>query len=259
MERKMKRINQMAKIIKERNGTTVKELSKDLAVSEMTVRRDLEQLKAANIITLVHGAAIYKKDAETNALVNNYQVVLEKAVSNPEKESIGKAAARLLAPEDTVFIDIGTTTEQLARHIPQNLPITVLCFTVNVLLEIYKKNVENLIMGGGYYHSNTQLFESNETLNLIRNTRAKKYFVSAAGISRELGLTCANQHEIGIKQACIESSQQRILLADSKKFGQSKPAYFAPLEKINTVITDTGINREWVNVLEDMGINVLLA
>ena len=183
-------------------------------------------------------------------------MILEKAVNNPEKERIGRAAARMLNHGDTIIIDIGTTTEHLARHIPQDYPIAVLCLTINILFEVYKKNVENLIMGGGYYHANTQLFESGETVNLVRQTRASKYFMSAAGVSREMGLTCINQYEVSIKQACIDSSLQKILLADSQKFSQVRPAYFAPLEKIDMVITDSGISPEWVKIMEDMGITI---
>jgi DeoR family deoxyribose operon repressor len=256
MQRKFERISQITRIIQDRNGSTIRELSRELAVSENTIRRDLHNLEHSNIISLVHGAAIYKGSGIPNREVPEYQLLLEKAVSNTEKERIGKAAVRLVSPGDTIIIDVGTTTEYLAKYIPQNCSITVLCFTSNVLFEIYKKNVDNLIIGGGYYHANTQLFESQESLSIIRKIRANKYFMSAAGVSKELGVTCANQYEIGVKQASIESSYQKILLADSKKFGQIKPAYFTSLEVIDMVITDTGINPEWVKIMENIGITV---
>ena len=256
MQRKIERTNKIAKILRERNGTSIKELSRELEVSEMTIRRDLEQLHQANIVSLVHGAAIYKGETQSNGQSGNYHLILEKAVNNPEKERIGKAAAQLIKPGDTIIIDIGTTTEHLARFIPQNSPITVLCFTINILFEVYKKNVQKLMMGGGYYHVDTQLFESQDTINFIRQTRASKYFMSAAGVSGELGLTCMNQYEVGIKQTCIDSSLQKILLADSKKFGQIRPAYFTTFEKIDMVITDSGISQEWCKIMNNMGITL---
>jgi DeoR family deoxyribose operon repressor len=255
MPNRVERIDKIAKILQKRNGASIKALSQELEVSEMTIRRDLEQLQLANIVSLVHGAAIYQN--EPGGQERDYHLILEKAVSSPEKERIGKAAAQLVSPGDIIIIDIGTTTEHLARHIPQNCSITVLCYTINVLFEIYKKNVEDLIMSGGYYHANTQLFESPETVNLIRQTRATKFFMSAAGVSRELGLTCVNQYETGVKRACIDSSLQKILLVDSKKFGQVRPAYFAPLDAVDMVITDKGISQEWIAVLEEMNIKVL--
>jgi len=256
MSNKFERTGRIVRLLRERNGASIKELSQELAVSEMTIRRDLNHLQQSNIISLVHGAAIYKSSSQPAGKEFDYQLILEKSVNNPEKERIGKAAAQLVKQGDTIIIDIGTTTEHLARYIPQNSSITVLCFTINVLFEVYKKNVQSLIMGGGYYHADTQLFESPDSVNFIRQTRANKFFMSAAGVSNELGLTCINQYEVGIKQACIGSSLQKILLADSKKFGQIRPAFFTTLEKIDWVITDKGISPEWIKIMEDMGITM---
>lgn len=256
MKRKLERTSKIVNILRVRNGASIRDIARELAVSEMTIRRDLEQLQYANIISLVHGAAIFKGIPQSDGKQFDYQLVLEKSINNPEKERIGKAASKLIEPGDTVIIDIGTTTEHLARHIPNEFSVTVVCFTINILFEMYKKNIKNLIMGGGYYHADTQLFESLESLNLIRQTRANKFFMSAAGISNELGLTCINQYEVGIKQASIDSSLRRILLADSKKFGQIRPAYFSPLEKIDMIITDKGISQDWIKIFEDRGIEV---
>jgi DeoR family deoxyribose operon repressor len=258
MLKRIERSNQIATLLRQRNGTTIRELSRELGVSEMTIRRDLEELRQANIVSLVHGAAIYKGDASLSARMSDYHLLLEKAVNNPEKERIGKAAANEVKPGDTIIIDIGTTTEHLAKNIPQNLPVTVLCFTINALFEVYQKNVQHLIMGGGYYHPDTQLFESTDSINFIRQTRASKFFMSAAGVSGELGLTCINQYEVGVKQACIDSSLKKILLADSKKFGVIRSAFFTTLNKIDMIITDDGISAEWVKIIEDLGIVLLV-
>jgi DeoR family deoxyribose operon repressor len=256
MHNKIERINRVISILWERNGASIKELARELEVSEMTIRRDLEQLRLDNIVSLVHGAAIYKAGQILNSRNRGYHLALEKGVNNPEKEKIGKAAARRVLPGDTIIIDIGTTTEQLVRHLPQDMAITALCVTMNSLMEIYKKNVENLIFGGGFFHTNTQLFESVETIDLIRRTRANKLFLSAAGISRELGLTTVNPYEVNVKHACIASSQLKILLANSKKFDQVRPAFFAPLDIVDIIITDDGISTDWVKVFSDMGIEV---
>ncbi|MDR1899993.1 MAG: DeoR/GlpR family DNA-binding transcription regulator [Treponema sp.] len=255
MAQKAERSGRIVEILRERNGASIRELAAETGVSEMTIRRDLERLRLDNIVSLVHGAAIYRSNMN-GGQDRDYYLTLEKGINIAEKDRIGRAAAVLVAPGDTVIIDIGTTTELMAKHLPQNFPVTVVCFTMNALMNIYQKGVDTLIMGGGYYHANTQLFESAETINLIHRIRATKLFLSAAGVSRELGLTCANQYEVDVKQACIGSSLRKILLADSKKFDQIRPAWFAPLDKMDTVITDSGISGEWVQVMEQMGIQV---
>jgi DeoR family deoxyribose operon repressor len=246
MYNKPGRISQMIDVLRERNGASIRDLAQEFMVSEMTIRRDLERLRQDNVISLVHGAAIYK----------SYNLDLEEGVNISEKERIGKAAAKRIQPDDTVIIDIGTTTEQLVRHIPQNFSINALCFTMNSLVEIHKKNIKSLIIGGGSFHPDTQLFESPETIELIRRTRATKFFVSTAGINRKQELTTVNFYEVGVKQTCIQHADQKFLLADSTKFDKVKPAYFAHLSDINVVITDDGIQEEWVHILEDMGIEV---
>lgn len=256
MQPKIERLKQVVSILRERNGAAIKDLAGNLGVSEMTIRRDLERLRLDNVISLVHGAAIYKSGSSPNGPDADYHVAIEEAVSNPEKERIGKAAARMVSPGDTIIIDIGTTTEMLAKHLLQNCPITVLCFTMNVLADLHRKNVDTLILGGGYYHASTQLFESAEAVSLVRRIRATKLFLSAAGVNRDMGLTTVNQYEVHIKQACIESSLKKILLVDSKKFDQVRPAYVAPLNAVDVVITDTGISPAWIRVLEEMGITV---
>jgi DeoR family deoxyribose operon repressor len=258
MLHKTERTGRLINILQERNGASIKELALELEVSEMTIRRDLEQLGLNNIVSLVHGAAIFKS-AQGGKVLEDYYLLLEKTVNYQEKERIGQEAAKMIVPGDTIIIDIGTTAEFLAKHIPPEYPITVLCFTMNTLLEVNKKKVETLIMGGGYYHANLQFFESAETISLIQRTRATKLFLSAAGVSRELGLTCVKQYEVPVKQACIASSMEKILLADSQKFDHVRPAYFASLDSINTVITDSGIDPEWVRFLENKNIRVVVA
>jgi DeoR family deoxyribose operon repressor len=258
MARKVERSGRIVEILRDRNAASIKELAAETGVSEMTIRRDLEQLRFDNIISLVHGAAIYKANRIAGQ-DRDYHLTLEKGVNISEKDRIGKAAAAMIVPGDTVIIDIGTTTEFVTKHLPQNSAITVLCFTMNALMRTYNKGIDTLIMGGGYYHANTQLFVSTETINLIRRIRATKLFLSAAGVSKDLGLTCANQYEVDVKQACIESSLQKILLVDSKKFDQIRPAYFAPLNKMDMVITDSGVKTEWVQIMEQMGIRVITA
>lgn len=252
MKKRDIRINHMISILRNLNGASVKDLSKMLDVSEMTVRRDLNTLQANNIISWVHGAAIINPEQKQDEQV--YHVLHEKGIMGQQKDRIGRAAARMIAPNDVVIIDIGTTAEKLARYIPMNFPITVLCFTMNVLVEVHKKNVGELVFGGGYYHYNTQLFESPDSINLISKMRANKYFMTAAGVNEQLGITCINQHELPTKTACMESSLEKILMVDSGKFGLVKPAYFANLGQIDTVITDSGISQQWRDILQERGI-----
>lgn len=258
MDKKTNRILEITQILQQRNGASVKELAAGLDVSEMTIRRDLELLSQAGVVSLVHGAAIYNSESDLSALQQHYLVPQERAVHTSEKDRIGKAAAALVNPRDTIILDIGTTTEKVARYIPLRSEIAVLCFTVNTMVEVQKREVDKLLFGGGVFHPGTQLFESPETVALIRRTRANKLFLSAAGISDEFGLTCVNQYEVAIKQASIDSSLEKILLATSFKFGRIRSSHFADFDQLDVIITDNGLSEEWREIIQKKNIKLIL-
>lgn len=259
MNKKLQRTNKIINILKEKNGATVKELALTLGVSEMTIRRDLEVLKSNNIINNVYGAAIYNPSNSIEKLESFYNIENELIKNENEKIKIGKLAASLINEDDIIIIDTGTTTEKLAEFIDNNKNISVLIYNTNILMALSKKKNIQLIFSGGYFHPNTMMFESPEGISLIEKTRATKVFVSAAGVHENLGITCSNNYEVLTKQAIIKSSLEKILLVDSQKFGVVKSSYFADLNDFNTIITDSGINEEWKNKINALGIKLIIA
>ena len=111
-------------------------------------------------------------------------------------------------------------------------------------------------MPGGYYHEEDQTFSSPQAVEFIRCHRANKAFISASGIHQSLGMTCINANSVDNKQAMLESSAFRVLLADSSKFGVVKANHFAELSQIDMVITDNGIPGSWKNYLGEQGIDL---
>lgn len=255
----MQRANKIIDILKERNGATVKELASILNVSEMTIRRDLEVLKSNNIVNNVYGATIYNPSNNIEKLESFYDIENEVVKQENQKLKIGKAAVSLINEDDIVIIDTGTTTEKLAASISSDIKMSALIFNTNILNELVKKKNINLIFSGGYFHPNTQMFESPEGISLIKKTRATKVFVSAAGVHENLGVTCSNNYEVLTKQAIINSSLEKILLVDSSKFGVVKSAYFADLDDFDTIITDDGISNEWKEIIHTKGIKLIIA
>lgn len=251
---RQRRLGAIIEKLKRQNGASIKQLAAELDVSEMTIHRDLATLRANDIVKLVHGAAIYNPDAVKADNDTEYHILREQGVLDDEKQRVGKQAARRIEPGDIVIIDIGSTTVHVARALPQSADVTVVCFTVNVLTEALKKNTAHLIFGGGDYHPNTQMFECEEMLQMIAGLRANKYFVSAAGVDENLGLTCANKYEAATKGACMRASQSKILVVDSSKFGVVKPAYFGELTDIDLIITDKGLSGAWRKIIESRGI-----
>ncbi len=263
MNKKIRRMNQLVNILKESRQYTVKELASRLDISEMTVRRDLAELREAGLMDqlIVQGQEA-GGGGETRELPDDaereYDLGDAQILQNAEKDRIGAFAAGLIEPGDIIIIDTGSTTDKLVRYVPGQQNITVLCYNFNVLSQLQKKSGVNLIFAGGYFHPKDQMFESDEGLALIRNIRAHKLFISASGVHEKLGMTCGHDYEVRTKRAVLQSALTKILLADSTKFGKVRSAYFAQLSEIDVIVTDQGLSPEWRGLIDQMGIKLHL-
>lgn len=254
MRKRKFRITTIADMLKENPALTVADLSGQLKVSEMTIRRDLRQLGEANHAPARNSALrlvgrLPEEDGE-------YSIPTEGTKQYHEKDRIGRFAATLIEPGDVLIVDTGTTTERFAKYFPENENITVLCYNFNIMAELHRKKGIQLLLSGGYYHPSTQTFECDKGIEFIRGIRAKKFFMAASGVHETLGLTCARNYEIATKQAAIASSQTRILLVDSTKFGNVRAAYFAQLADVDVIITDSGLGEEWRERIREAGIRL---
>ncbi|QHQ60654.1 DeoR family transcriptional regulator [Anaerocolumna sedimenticola] len=258
MGKKADRMNRLIDIIKSKNGASVKELASLLGVSEMTIRRDLIVLEQNNIVNNVYGAAIYNPAYKQEQPDSSYELSNAKNTQDLEKSKIGAFAASMIKPGDIVVIDTGSTTEMLAENIDDTLEATILCYNANILNSLRLKENLSLIFSGGRYHPKTQMVESAEGIELIQSMRFTKAFISAAGIHHNLGVTCVYHYEIPPKKAIMQSSLEKILILDSTKFDQVKPAYFANLEDFDVIITDSSIPEEWKKEIENLKIQLYM-
>jgi len=255
---KNNRVNYLLNRLSIDGFSSIKELSKKLEVSEMTVRRDLRELSKSNIVTLIPGGAILKKNPPIDKDEEKYLIQAAESLMLEEKIKISRKAASLIEPNDVIVIDTGSTTENLPKFIPENMPLTVICYALNILFNVYENKNWKLIFPGGYFHGDTLMLESPEGIEMIKRIRANKAFISAAGVSEKLGVTCATAYEKETKRAVIESSDKKILLVDSTKFGKIKISHFADLTDFDIVITDSGISKEFVNIIKNIGIKLYI-
>ena len=254
-ERK-KRIKNIVNLIQQKNEISVKEISDMMHVSEMTVRRDLDILEQQGTINRTHGGAVL---LDPNSSGKYPYILGEQITRNTrEKNLIGIKAASMVHPNETIFLDSGTTTPFIAKNLPSELPITVLCYTFTNALEFYPRNNANLILLGGLFHRDLNIFHSYDNYGLIRNTRADKAFISTGGFDPEMGLTTFFDYEAAIKREMIRSARHIILVTDSTKFGKISVAHFAELDVVDTIITDDGLSDEYRKILVDRGIELII-
>ncbi|MCK5156188.1 MAG: DeoR/GlpR transcriptional regulator [Spirochaetales bacterium] len=257
--KKSKRLKYILKLLKINNISNVQELSQKLEVSHMTVRRDLEELAEQNKVRILHGSIILHPVMNSHSTEKPYSIITEESVHIEEKRRIGIMAASCVEPGDTIIIDYGSTAEYFAKNIPTDIPLTILSYSLNIVSDIaYKENC-TLIFTGGLFHKNTLSFESPEGLEMIKNFRANKAFVTASGIDYKFGATCSNFYERPTKKALMQSSMKKILLVDSSKFGLIRSDYFADLNEFDEIITDKGIPDEYRKIIHSLGIILRIA
>ncbi len=255
MDKKQKRQNEIVDLVNLRGRIPIKELSEICKVSELTIRRDVRELERQGGLQNIRGIVFANTMKKENIIYNLNDASAE---NYNAKDKIGLYAAEMIRDGDIVIIDNGTTTERLAAHFPEDINATVLCYNINVLNHLYRKPNISLVFGGGYFHPQTLMFESRESLELIRRTRARKVFVSAAGIHDSLGATCTSTYEVESKREILKASMEKILLVDSSKFGQVYENFICEITVFDLIITDKALSDDWVKIIEDAGVKCVL-
>ncbi len=256
---KSERLDAIMQMLEADRALSIQDLARQLDVSQMTVRRDLASLADEDKVKVLYGSVMLHPSNAARGSDSYYSLIVAGAEHTDEKRRIGLAAASLIEPEDSLIIDCGSTTEYLAKHLPEGMGYTVLSYSLNIVAESVRRKECKSIFSGGVFHGNTLMFESTEGLEAIRNFRATKAFISASGINSRFGITCSNSYERETKKAVIASSMRKILVADSSKFDVVRSVYFAELSEFDEVITDPGIPKEYVEIIEGLGIKLRIA
>jgi DeoR family deoxyribose operon repressor len=226
----------------------------------MTIRRDLEVLGEHNSVHSYHGGVICNKNfLEQETTPNDYFLQRQTLLHKEEKTLIAEKAKGLLLPQETIMLDSGTTIYYLARELPENQNLTVISWSLNVIEELVYKPQNNILVQGGIYHPETQMFENNHGMDIIKNSRASKVFISAGGFHTSLGITCPFHYEVETKRAAIKYSMTSILLIDSSKFGKVCSAHMAEVHDFKIIITDSGILPEYREFILTSGIELVIA
>lgn len=149
-------------------------------------------------------------------------------------------------------------SDHMLKHLNLDFPITVVGYTLNTMVACQNRSNISLICGGGFYHRNTELFDSPEGVALISRLNINKCFMAAAGVTSKGNLSCIEPYEFMYKKAAINSSSTRILLVDSSKFGKMRPCMFSNLSDFDMVITDSDIGGNWISLFEQSNLKYII-
>ncbi|HEY0415770.1 MAG TPA: DeoR/GlpR family DNA-binding transcription regulator [Gaiellaceae bacterium] len=219
----------------------VSELTRLLAVSEMTVRRDLDALAAAGILEKVHGGATLRGTLaadEPGFDVKSEQQLLE-------KEAIARQAARLVEPGQSIGLTAGTTTWRLAHHLTSVPELTVVTNSIQVANVFHlepQPGVTVILVGG--VRTPSDALVGPVAVATIRSLHLDVLFMGVHGATEDAGLTTPNMLEAETDRALVDAAARRVVVADHTKWGIRGLSSIARLEDVHVFVTDEGIGDD---------------
>jgi len=232
------RIARLVAMISTSGPIHLRDAGKALGVSEMTVRRDLA---AGDTLVCLGG---YVAIAGVPLAGAGYALDREEKAHMAGKRAAAEAAARRVQSGETIFIDCGTTMPFLAAALPHDVPLTVVCYALNIAAIVCRRPETRVIMLGGIYYESSASFWSRESEGVLARLGINRAFISAGGIHRERGVSCSSFHEVPLKQVAMARAEENCLIADATKFDQIKPACFAEIPAFDRIVTDGSIAPE---------------
>ncbi|HTW80958.1 MAG TPA: DeoR/GlpR family DNA-binding transcription regulator [Terracidiphilus sp.] len=243
--------------LQQAGSVVVEDLAERFKVSVVTIRRDLDQLEQRGLLRRTHGGAVsieplfyepFKKD-------RSFLEQMERQAN--EKRRIGRAAAALISPGETIAITPGTTTAEVIRGLPLNSRITVVTNTANIAMELSKRKDVNVFVTGGHLHGEWFSLVGPTAIRSLENMIIHTMFVGADGIDAEWGLSCFSSDEAELNAAMVRHARRHIAVVDHTKLGVVADWRICEAGKLKKLITDTGATDEMVAPFRNLGIEVM--
>lgn len=241
-------------LLNSQGSITVADLVTRCSVSEMTVRRDLDALEGKGLLRRVHGGAV-------SARGRSYEPpYVRRSIENwAEKERIGQVAAGLINNGDSITLDVGTTTLEVARHLAGEQDLTIITPSFHIVNLLAEQPGIRLILTGGILRPGELSLVGDLAERAFQDFFVDKLFLGIGGIDFEAGLTEFNLEDALVKKAMLRSAKEIIVVADASKFRQVAFAAVAPLNVVSRIVTDNSLEPSILAHLQERNIEVILA
>lgn len=227
------RQKKILELLETQGSVEATDLMAALEASESTIRRDLNAMDAAGLLTKVHGGAIAK--GNDDYVTKDDDISLRKTRNISEKKAIAQFAASLIKDNDFVYMDAGSTTELMVDYITAK-NVTFVTNAINHATRLSAKGYTTYLIGG-QFKSVTEALVGEEAISAVEKYNFTKGFFGTNGLTVDQGFTTPELQEAMIKKKALESSREAYVLMDSSKFGEISPVTFSPISAA-TIITD---------------------
>jgi DeoR family transcriptional regulator, aga operon transcriptional repressor len=229
------------------------ELSDEMQVSGVTIRKDLKQLEERNLLFRTRGGG-----SITNPYAFEKPIDEKQFINAEQKKKIGKAALNMVEKTDSLILGSGTTIFELARVLYPQKRLFVITPALKIALELYNRpNVEVLQIGGVIHQSSASSAGPFAEL-ILAHISCDLLFLGADGIDLDFGISITNINESSLNNKLINIAQKVVILADSTKFGKRGVGKICNLDQIHYIITDSDVPDTTVKLFEERGIQIII-
>ena len=241
-------------LVDQEGQVTVADMVKRFAISAVTVRGDLDALASTGAVVRSHGGAIRRLEAS-----QDYPLRTKETLHREEKIRIAMAASELVRPGETIILDSGTTTAEIARHLKKIRiqPLTVITNALNIALELSDVPGISLIMIGGLLRPVSCSFVGPQAEAMMSEFHANRLFLAVDGFDLENGPSTPDVLEAQLNNVMIRSAKEVTVVTDFSKLGRRSVSRIGPFERIGRLITDKRAAPELTARLRQRGIEVI--
>jgi len=229
-------------LVRERSYVSIEELAQIFDVTPQTIRRDINQLADLNLLRRYHGGAAHDSSVENTAYSMRAGQLRE------EKQRIAEAIAAQIPDHASLFINIGTTTEAIARALLEHKGLKIITNNLHVAAMLSAKDDFEVLVAGGTVRSDGGVV-GQATVDFIRQFKVDYALVGISGIDEDGSLLDFDYQEVRVSQAIIENARQVFLAADSSKFGRNAVVRLGSITQVHHVFTDHAPSPALVQLL----------
>ncbi len=248
----IERRNKIIDKLEAENQVLVTDLSREFNVSEVTIRNDLSYLEEKGILHRTHGGGIKQRKVALE-----YGLTERQKQNLPQKKKIGAKAVELIQNDDTIILDHGSTTMEIAKNLSSVKSLTVITNALNIIGQLKDYPNIHLIVPGGILKSRTLSLYGTPAEDSFKNYYCDKFFMGTDAIDLTHGLSTPTVEEAHLNRIMIQISKEVILVADSSKFNKRNFVFIAPVNVLHTIVTDTDLPKEMKTAYESLGIKVI--
>lgn len=234
-------------MLNQKEKVMISEFCEKYGLSEVTIRKDLEILKNRNLLLRIRGGAIRIPTMVDD--LNDPKVGHKRLFHYKQKQAIGKFAATLINENETILLDSGTTTMQIAKNLHEFESLTIVTNSIDIALEVSNYNRFSVILLGGHLRSASLSTVGPLAETVLKVCYCDKLFLGVDSFSLEKGISTPNIEEANINQTMISMAKQCIAVFDSSKFNKRSFAFIASLKEVDAIVTDDDVPPNELNEL----------